>query len=447
MKKYTFSIGGVHPSESKMAREKAIERLPIPKQVIIPLAQHIGAPAKAIVAKGDIVRVGTLIGEADGLFSANIHSSVSGIVAKVDNHIDSSGTPRPAVYINIDGNGDKWEQQIITHRNIVRECDLTAAEILQRIAAAGIVGMGGATFPTSIKLNPPRGTHAELLLINGAECEPYLTADHRLMLERGQELLIGASIVMKALRIEQAIIGIEANKPDAIKLLKKQKKKLEFSNIKIASLKTRYPQGGEKQLIAALTGRHIESGKLPISVGVVVQNVSTIVAIYEAVQKNKPLIERIVTVAGPKVSNPVNLLTRIGTPYSDLIEWAGGMPDNTAKIISGGPMMGKAVLNTSIPVSKGTSGIVLLPESESLRKPMENCIRCAKCVDACPMGLEPYLLMRFSESAMWIEAEHALITDCIECGSCSYTCPSHRPQLDYIRLGKANVIREIRNRK
>jgi len=290
----------------------------------------------------------------------------------------------------------------------------------------------------------PAGKTCDMLNINGVECEPYLTSDHRLMIEKGEEVLTGASIIMKALGVTKAVIGIEANKPDAIINLAELSKN--FDGITVQPLKVRYPQGGEKQLIKACTGREVPSGGLPLDVNIVVQNVGTAFAVYEAVQKNKPLIERVVTVTGKKVKEPGNFMVRIGTPVTKLIEAAGGMPDDTGKIVNGGPMMGKALALTDVPVTKGTSGIILFPEEESRREEIMPCIRCGKCSSACAMGLEPWLLSVAAEKTMYEKAEAEKITDCMECGACAYTCPARRPLLDYIRLGKATVMRKIRER-
>ena len=298
--------------------------------------------------------------------------------------------------------------------------------------------MGGATFPSHVKLTVPEGKKCNILIINGVECEPYLTSDHRLMLEKGEEILIGISILMKALKVDRAMIGIENNKPDAIDNLTKLA--TGFKGITVHALKVKYPQGAEKQLIKALINREVPSGHLPLDVGAVVHNVGTAFAVYEAVQKNKPLFERVVTITGKSLAKPGNYFVRIGTPISKLIEAAGGMPEDTGKIVNGGPMMGKAVNNMDVPVVKGTSGIILFPSEESERKEIKPCIRCAKCVSVCALNLEPYLLMTLSEKGLFERAEKERITDCMECGSCSYTCPADRPLLDYIRLGKSTVI-------
>lgn len=439
----TFRIGGIHPPENKLSAGKKITGLAVPKQVIIPLGQHIGAPAQAVVKKGDPVKAGTLLAKAGGFVSANIHSSVSGKVNKIDNALDASGYRRPAIYIDVEG--DEWEQSIDRSEKLVKECILSPKEIIDRIAAAGVVGLGGATFPTQVKLMPPPGNKAEMVIINAVECEPYLTSDHALMMEKGEQILVGVTLLMKAVSVTKAIIGIENNKPDAIAHMRKLA--AGFGGIEIMPLKVQYPQGGEKQLIDAVIRRQVKSGALPISAGAVVQNVGTAFAVYEAVQKHKPLFERVVTVTGKGVANPSNLLVRVGTSIAELIDAAGGIPANTGKIIGGGPMMGKALISAEVPVTKGSSGVLILNKEESVRKPMRDCIRCTKCVSVCPMGLNPTLLMNATEFTNWELAEKNFITDCIECGSCSYTCPANRPLLDSIRFGKGKVMSIIRARK
>ncbi|MFZ2338314.1 MAG: electron transport complex subunit RsxC [Bacteroidales bacterium] len=438
----TFPTGGVHPPENKLTAGIPIEYLPVPGKVVIPLSQHIGAPANPLVSKGDKVKTGQLIAEGKGFVSANVHSSVSGKVSKVDTTADSSGLKQMAVYIDVEG--DEWVDSIDRGRELVREIKFSPEEIIKKCFESGIVGMGGATFPSHIKLNVPTGKKCEVLIINGVECEPYLTSDHRLMLEKGEEILVGVSILMKALKVEKAMIGIENNKPDAIAHLTSLA--ASFPGVRVLPLKVKYPQGAEKQLIKALINREVPSGRLPIDVGAVVHNAGTAFAVYEAIQKNKPLIERVVTVTGKSVSKPGNYMIRIGTPLSRVFEAAGGIPANTGKIINGGPMMGKAVSNTDAPVVKGMSGIILIPSSEAVREVINPCIRCAKCVSACPIQLEPYLLMTLAEKGMFERAEAERITDCMECGSCSYTCPAGRPLLDYIRLGKSTVIRLARQK-
>lgn len=439
----TFRLGGIHPKENKLSAGYKIESIEIPSEVTIPLAQHIGAPCQPVVKKGDKVKVGTLIGKSVGFISANIHSPVSGTVFKIDKALDASGYKRDAVTIKVEG--DEWEDYIDTSDTLIKECNLSSKEIIDKIASAGIVGMGGATFPTHIKLMPPPGTKAEVLIINGVECEPYLTSDHQLMMQKTEEILVGITILMKALNVYKAIIGIENNKKDAISKFRSETKN--YPNISVLPLKVKYPQGGEKQLIDAAIGRQVPSGALPISVGAVVQNVGSAFAVYEAVQKNKPLVERVVTVTGKDVKKPCNVLSRIGIPLTNLIDYAGGLPESTGKVISGGPMMGKAIPSIEVPVTKGTSGVLIVQTLEAKRKQMRDCIRCAKCVDVCPMGLNPTLLMNLTEYSEWDRVEKERATDCIECGSCSFTCPADRPLLDYIRLGKSTVTKRIRERK
>ncbi len=442
----TFAKGGVHPPENKLTAHVPIAVLPLPKQVVIPIAQHIGVPATPVVAKGDRVLAGQLIAKSAGFVSANIHSSVSGTVVSLDPITDLSGYKRPAVTIDVEG--DEWLPEIDRTSTLKANISLSAEEILAKINGAGIVGMGGATFPSHVKLTIPGGKHAHVLIINGVECEPFLTSDHRLMLEKGEELMVGIRLLKKVLGVDRALIGIENNKPDAIAHLKQLAAKQPEGGIEVHALKVKYPQGGEKQLIKALINREVPSGGLPIDVGTVVHNVGTTLAVYEAVQLNKPLVERIVTITGEEVTKPGNYSVRVGTPTNHLIEAAGGLPESTAKIISGGLMMGKAITTVEVPITKGTSGIVLVPANESMRLPEQPaCIRCAKCVSVCPMGLEPYLLNRLSQRKMAERMEHERILDCIECGSCSFTCPAHLPLLDHIRLGKANVSAMIRARK
>ena len=440
----TFSLGGIHPKENKLSAGVKIVPAPLPKEVIIPLGMHIGAPATACVAKGDEVKVGTLIAKSSGFVSANIYSSVAGKVTKIDSVFDASGYKKPAIIISV-AEEDVWEESIDRSPELVRECSLDAKAIIDKINEAGIVGLGGATFPTHVKLSPPPGNKAEVLIINAVECEPYLTSDHQLMLEHGEEILVGCTILMKALSVDKCIIGVENNKPDAIKHLSGLC--AQYKGIEVMPLKVQYPQGGEKQLIDAVLSKQVKSGALPISTGAVVQNVGTIYAVYEAIQKNKPLIERVVTVTGKSLDKPANYLARIGTPLKTLIEASGGIPENTGKIIGGGPMMGKALLSADLPVTKGMSGILLISQEESVRKPMRACIRCAKCVNVCPMGLNPTFLMVDTQQQDWERAERGHIVDCIECGSCSFTCPSNRPLLDFIRMGKQQVMGIIRNRK
>lgn len=439
----TFRIGGIHPEAKKLTAGKKIEVLGLPKQAVFPLSQHIGAPAVPCVQKGDTVMVGTMIAQAGGFMSANIHSSVSGKVSKIDTAIDASGYRKPAIYIDVAD--DIWEPSIDRSDRLVVQCALSPQDIINKVKEAGVVGMGGACFPTHVKMLPPKDCKIDTLIINAVECEPYLTADHRLILEKVDEIIIGIRIMMRAMSIENAFIGIEENKPDAINLL--NEKVSLVSGIEVVPLKMKYPQGGEKQLIEAITGRYVPAPPaIPANVGVIVQNVGTVFAVYEAVQKNKPLIERIVTVTGDSVKNPSNLLVRMGTSISQLIDYAGGMPEDTGKLISGGPMMGRPLLNMDVPVVKGTSGVLMLEEKIARRQEEEHCIRCAKCVQACPMGLEPYLLATCGEKNDWETAEKEFIMSCIECGCCQSTCPSHRPLLDWVRFAKNRVGGIIRSR-
>lgn len=439
----TFPIGGIHPSDSKISRDCPIETMPLPETVTIPLSQHIGAPAEAVVTKGERVRTGQLIGRSTGFVSSNIHSSVTGTVMAVDSYLDPAGLRRPGVTIKTEP--DEWMEGIDTSDRIIRECTLSPQEIVAKVGAAGVVGMGGATFPTQVKLSVPDGRKAEFLIINGVECEPYLTSDHRTMLEKGEELMVGTTILMRALGVKQAQIGIENNKPDAIAFLRELSK--HYEGVRVTPLKVRYPQGGEKQLIAAVTGRQVPPPPgLPIDVGAVVCNASTTVAVYEAVQKRKPLVERIVTVTGKGMKTPSNYLVRMGTPIASLVEAAGGLPEGDVKVLNGGPMMGRAMVDLSSPVTKGCSGITVLGGAEAQRGAESACIKCAKCVQACPMGLEPYLLSKLSRKQLWERLEGEEVTSCIECGCCQFTCPADLPLLDYIRLGKQRVMGLIRAR-
>ena len=440
----TFHIGGVHPHDNKQfSAHKAIVECPLPKQAIIPLVQHIGAPAQAVVEVGKKVKVGELLAKAGGFVSANICSPVSGTVSKIDAATDAWGAPMQAIFIDVEG--DEWLPEIDRSPELVTQCGLEPKAIIDKIAAAGIVGLGGACFPTHVKLLPPPGKKAEVLIVNGVECEPYLTCDHQLMLEHGEEIIVGIELLKRALGVDRAIIGIENNKKDAIEHMRRLANS--HLGIEVQPLKLKYPQGGEKQLIDACIGRQVPSGALPIEVGAVVDNVATIYAVYEAVQKNKPLISRVMTVTGKNLKNPGNYSVRFGTPIDDVIALAGGVPADTGKIIGGGPMMGRAMDHTEgMPANKRLSGLLFLPEAESIRPEEENCIRCSKCVQACPMGLEPYLLQRLNELEMWDELEKHDVMDCIDCGCCVYTCPAHRRLLDGIRPAKAKVGGILRER-
>ena len=451
MKIKTFSMGGIHPKENKLTHEVPTVVAELPKQAIFPLSQHIGAPAKPVVQKGDKVKVGTLIAEAGGFVSAPIFSSVSGTVFKVDTAIDATGYRKPAIIINVEG--DEWEESIDRSNKLELVADhleLTPEDIVDRIKNAGVVGMGGACFPTFIKLTPPPTAKAECVIINAVECEPYITADYRLMMERPDEILVGLELLMIAAKVSKGYIGIETNKPAAIELLTKKCAE-KFSDrhyqVEVVPLKQRYPQGGEKQLVDAVIQRQVPAPPaIPVNVGAIVQNVGTAFAVYEAVMKNKPLFERYTTVTGKKLANPGNFQVRMGTPMKDLIDFCGGMPEGDNKLLAGGPMMGKALTSDEVPICKGTNSVTIISDEEARRKAPQPCIRCAKCVGVCPMGLEPYLLAKLSEVKNWERAESEDITSCIECGSCHYTCPAHRPLLDNIRQGKATVMGIIRSR-
>ena len=451
MKSRTFRIGGVHPEENKLTHEVMTKVAPLPKQAIFPLSQHIGAPAKPVVAKGDKVKVGTLIAEAGGFVSAPIYSSVSGTVFKVDTAIDATGYRKPVIIINVEG--DEWEEGIDRSDKLELLADhpeLTPEEIINRVKEAGVTGMGGAGFPTFIKLSPPPIAKAECVIINAVECEPYITADYRLMMEKADEILVGLELLMVAAKVTTGYIGIETNKPAAIELLtQKCAEKFNGSkyNVEVVPLQQRYPQGGEKQLVDAVIRRQVPAPPaIPVNVGAIVQNVGTAFAVYEAVMKRKPLFERYTTVTGKKLQNPGNFLVRMGTPMQDLIDLCGGMPEGENKLLAGGPMMGKALTSTEVPICKGTNSVTVLSDEDARRKEAMPCIRCAKCVSACPMGLEPYLLATLSSLKNWERLEAEDITSCIECGSCQFTCPAHRPLLDNIRLGKSTVMGIIRSR-
>ena len=446
MKLRTFRIGGVHPEENKITAEIPTKVAELPKIATFPLSQHIGAPAKAVVQKGDAVKVGTLIAEAGGFVSAPIFSSVSGTVFKIEDVIDATGYRKPSIIIKVEG--DEWEESIDRSdklETLEAHPELTAEEIIKRVKDAGVTGMGGAGFPTFIKLTPPPTAKAECVIINGVECEPYITSDYRLMLEHADEILVGLQLLMKAVNVDKGYIGIEDNKPKAIELF--EQKTANMNSIEIVPLAKKYPQGGEKQLVDAVIRRQVPAPPaIPVNVGAVVQNVGTAFAVYQAVMKNKPLFERYTTVTGKQVKNPGNFLVRMGTPMSQLFDACGGLPEGDNKILAGGPMMGKALLNTEVPICKGTNSVTILTDDDAHRKEAQPCIRCAKCVSACPMGLEPYLLSTLSSIKNWEKVEAEDITSCIECGSCQFTCPAHRPLLDNIRLGKSTVMGIIRAR-
>lgn len=445
----TFSIGGIHPGEFKISKDCKLETLPIPSKVYLSVAQHIGAPAKPIVEVGDKVKVGQPIAEPGGFVSAYIHSSVSGTVKSIKPRNDLAGKPQLAIEIAVEG--DEWMEDIDRSKDLVTEIPTDNKAIIEQIRKCGIVGLGGATFPTHVKLTPPPGKKCETLIINACECEPYLTSDYRTMLEHGEEIVVGVAILKQVLGVDKAVIAIEDNKPDAIKYLSEIVKELgkktsKYIGISVMKMQSKYPEGGEKQLIDAVMGRQVKSGGLPIDVGAVVQNVTTAFAVYEAVQKNKPIIENSVTVTGHCFPKQSNVMVRIGTPLSFILDQLGGLPEDAAKVISGGPMMGKAVANLEAATLKGTSALLLLTREETKRKEVSNCIRCGRCSDACPMGLEPFLLKRLYAAGDLEALEDNAVQDCIECGCCLYSCPSNIPLLDTIRQAKGQVMRIIKSR-
>lgn len=441
--KKTFRIGGVHPHDNKISAEAAIEIFPAIETAYVSMAQHLGAPATPVVAVGDKVKVGQVIAEPAGFISGFVHSPVSGTVKSVAPRADIAGNLVPHVEITVEG--DEWLEGIDTSDTVVKEIPYTPEEIIDKVKKAGVVGLGGASFPTHVKLAPPKDKKAECLILNGTECEPYLTSDDRIMRERPQEILIGGAIMMKALGVTRGYVGIEENKPAAIASMTAAAK--DFPQIEVVTLKKRYPQGGEKQLIDAVIRRQVPSGGLPIETGAVVQNVGTSLAVYEAVQKNKPLIDNVITVTGSCLPVQHNYKVRIGTPMSKILEVAGGLPEKAAKVISGGPMMGRAIANLDAATVKANGAILVLTEAETRRRPESPCIRCSKCASACPMGLEPWLLNKLSRAGgRHAELEQDRVYDCIECGCCSFTCPAGIPLLDMIRMSKAEVMKIMRSR-
>ena len=444
MSKHTFSIGGVHPHDNKISRECAIGTLPPPPVVYLSMAQHIGAPSVPCVAVGDKVKTGQVVAEPGGFVSAYIHASVSGTVKSIAPRADLAG--RLSTHIEIAVEGDDWAEGIDTSDTLVTEIPADNKAIIEKIRLGGVVGLGGATFPTHVKLSPPPGSKCERVIINGCECEPYLTSDYRTLLEKGEQVVVGAAILRQVMGNVPCTIAIEENKPEAIAHVREVIARLGYEGIEVMVMKMRYPQGGEKQLIDAVMHRQVGSGALPISVGAVVQNVATALAVYDAVQKNKPIVDNSVTVTGRCFPRQANLLVRVGTPLQYIIDSLGGMPEGAAKVISGGPMMGRAVANLEAATVKGTGALLFLTEAETRRAPESNCIRCGKCADACPMGLEPFLLNKLSKARAADALEANAAQDCIECGCCLYSCPAHIPLLDNIRIGKGLVLGAIRAR-
>lgn len=439
MKLATFKKGGIYPDENKFTASCGIKDMPLPLVAVVPLSQHIGAPAKAVVSKGERVRRGQMIATPGASVSAAVHAPVSGVVSAIDFMPMSNGYKSLSIIITADGDDHEADEES-RHNVTVREDvdDLRREELLDIVRDSGVVGMGGAAFPAHVKMSPPDGSKAGLLIINASECEPYLTCDDALMRAYPEQVVRGVDLIRRIVGVGKAVIAIEANKPESMKAIGGALP--EDGHIGLKPLKTKYPQGGEKQLIYAVTGKEVASGTLPISVGVIVHNVATAYSVYQAVVERTPVIERIVTVAGVGVDRPGNYRVAIGTPLSSLGIDAG----KAGKIIAGGPMMGKAVVALDAPVVKGTSGLVAIGASAAERGNPVPCVRCGACVQACPMGLEPYLLSALSSRHLYDEARVHGIADCMECGCCSYICPSWRPLLDYIRVGKQQVRKSHR---
>lgn len=431
MKIFGFK-GGVHPADNKSQTENMqTERISMPKMLYIPLIQHIGTPLEPVVAIGEKVLKGQKIGDSKAFLTSPIHSSTSGVVKKIENYDFPLMGKTRTVFIEPDGE-EAWCElfPIKTWENATKE------ELLEKIRECGIVGIGGASFPTHIKLNPPADAKIDTLLLNAAECEPYLNSDNRLLIENTEKVIMGIKILKKILSVENVVIGIEDNKKEAIGKLELA---LKGTGINLVVLKTLYPQGGEKQLIKAALGREVPSGKLPLNVGVVVQNTGTAAAVFSAIVEGKPLIEKVVTVSGLAVEKPKNLIALIGTPISHLLDTCEANKEVIDRLIMGGPMMGMAQYTSDVPVIKGTSGVLGLTKKETNRCKPRPCIGCGKCVDACPMGLMPIMYARLGEFNLWEEFKTYNIMDCIECGSCAYICPSNRPLTESIKLGKAKV--------
>ncbi len=434
---YKTFRGGVHPDDRKTRSNNIeIEVLAAPKTMVYPVQQHIGKPANVIVNVGDEVKAGQLIAEADGFVSANIYASVSGKVTAIKPHIHPNGNMVNSVIVENDFK-DEYIRDFNDQKDIEK---LSAEDIVNMVKDAGIVGMGGATFPTHVKLKPP--SKIDTIIVNGAECEPYITSDHRLMLEHPKCILTGIKATMKAVGAENALVGIESNKPDAIAKLKEIF--AEEENINVVPVKAKYPQGSEKQMINALTGRQVPSGGLPSDIGVVVLNIDTVWAMADVINKGLPLIYRVVTLSGGAVSQPKNYMVRLGTPVQEIIDAAGGFVEEPLKILLGGPMMGSAIYDTSVPVIKGTGAIIALTKDEIKSTEATVCIRCAKCVDACPMHLQPLMLRAYSIKSDYEKLKEFHITDCMECGACAYICPGRQNPVQYIRNAKPKVIDMIK---
>lgn len=436
----TFSKGGIHPGDFKeLTNREPVKNAAIKDCFIIPMSQHLGAPAQCLVNPGDEVREGMPIGKASGFISANIHSPAPGKVMEIKDVYLANGLKSQAVVIEPSGYFEQLGKPIAP----VEWKHMSPKELLDKIFDSGIVGLGGATFPCNVKYSIPADAKVEYLVINGVECEPFLTADHRLMLEKPEEIFRGIEILQKILDPEKICIGIEANKPDAIDLLEKLAEKSSLK-VEIVPLKLKYPQGDEKQLLKAVTGREVPSGKLPIHIGAVVSNIGTVNAIYEAIAFNKPLIERIVTVTGSGIRKPSNLKVRIGTKVGDLIEDCGGTTDNTVKLVMGGPMMGFSMCSTETPVTKGTSGILALTEKDTGKAVQTACIMCGRCVRACPIGLVPTRLYKKISHGLYDDAMKLNLMDCKECGCCAYVCPANLPLVQGMRLGKKMANKKVK---
>ncbi len=426
--------GGIHPPDKKeLAANKPITAASPPKRVVIPLSQHLGAPCKPAVTIGQEVKKGQMIGEPGGFVSAPIHSSISGKVIAIGEFPNAMGKMVNSIVIENDGK-EEWAP-IKDNPDYMK---LSAEELKEKIKAAGVVGMGGAAFPTMVKLSPPKEKPIDTVIINGAECEPYLTADYRLMVERPKEVIEGLKIIMRVLGVNKGFVGIENNKPAAVEKMTEAAK--DEPDIKVCALEVKYPQGAEKMLIKAVTGREVPPRALPMDVRVVVHNVGTAIAIYEAARYGKPLIERVVTVTGEGINMPANLMVKVGTMVSDLIEQCGGFKNGVGKVVSGGPMMGFAIPSLDVAVTKGTSGILVLPEEGVIHaEDFGPCIRCGRCIDICAMGLMPSMLSILSEKGFYEESKEYNLFDCFECGSCAFVCPSKRPIVQLIRLAKSQT--------
>lgn len=432
--------GGVHPDDRKAYTENLpFEIMPAPSEVTIPLSQHIGKPSKVLVKKRDEVKAGQVIAEPDGFISSIIHSPISGKVRDISRHVHSGGKPKEAITIKAEADDDIERMPVLDPETISPD------EIRDRVKQAGVVGQGGAAFPTYVKLTPPEGKNIDCVIVNGAECEPYLTRDYRFMIEQTDRIVGGLKLVLKALGVKRGIIGVEDNKPKAIEML--EKAVANQPNLEIIALRTKYPQGAEKLLIKAALDREVPPGKLPLDVGAVIQNVGTIVAIYDAIVDGMPEITAAMTVSGLGVKDPKNLIVRVGTTIEEVIEYCGGATDDASQVIVGGPMMGVAQYDLTVPVMKATSGILVLSESEVASTQVQNCLKCGKCVDVCALGLEPTNLARYVQLGKWELAEAAGITVCMECGTCAYNCPSNIQLVQWLRLGKQKVIKLQKTRK